>query len=717
MRFTWALVSLLGVLAHAACGDASGPDPFADPDAGKGGGGGSPDEPAGAGGEGANDDPTIGGPCLDEAQCDDGVDCTLDLCDLELERCRHLVNDDLCDDTVYCNGAEICERALGCRAAAVPACSDEDTCTIDTCVEASQSCRHEPRDADGDGDPVRACGGADCRDDDPLVSSEALERCGNGRDDDCDGTADEGECELPEHDRCGDALEVDAPGAYELSLAAAAGDYAFSCSEDSSAERDVVVVAVMVPEGPPVDVDIIASVPTGSLLVAASERCGAASGEIGCAVGVEQDDGGAVARLVVRRPEPGALAILVAGSAEALVLFKVAFPESEPAPTHETCGTARPLEPGVVERATLAGIERDLETACLVETGELVYTFDLAEPRDVRLRAVSLHEFAAPVISLRTSACSELEDELTCRVASPTELFARALEPGRYYVALAATGPCDAELVLETEPPTEPPADEGCVAPPRAEPGETAQISLVDHIDAVRMGCLVGAPDAARSIELAERSDVLVVQTGSDGDRGAALIAEAPCETAADRLACRRSSDWPVRTVARGVGPGSVRAVVETAGGNPTTLTAFVRPRTETILVHRSDDCSDALEIPETGGRFEGNTQNAFADYEASCDYGGQPAGGGPDQVLTFTLTRARRMVFDLLGSDYDTLLVLRNASSCPGSEISGTCMPGYETSRSFLDVELDAGTYLLQIDGWNGASGAWTLEVFGADL
>jgi len=74
-------------------------------------------------------------------------------------------------------------------------------------------------------------------------------------------------------------------------------------------------------------------------------------------------------------------------------------------------------------------------------------------------------------------------------------------------------------------------------------------------------------------------------------------------------------------------------------------------------------------------------------------------------------------MVFDLLGSDYDTLLVVRDASSCPGNEIFGTCTPGYEASKSFLDVTLGAGTYVVQIDGYNGASGAWALEVFSAEL
>ena len=203
MRVSRAFVTLFGVLAYVACGNASGSDPFVTPGAPNGGTAGSSAEPGGAGGEDPMEDPTLGGPCLDNTQCDDGLDCTLDGCDTAFERCRHLPNHELCDDGVYCNGTEVCAPSLGCRAAAVPTCSDEDTCTIDTCIESSQSCHHEPRDADGDGDPVRACGGEDCRDDDALVWSGALERCANSVDDDCDGAIDELDCTEPEHDRCG----------------------------------------------------------------------------------------------------------------------------------------------------------------------------------------------------------------------------------------------------------------------------------------------------------------------------------------------------------------------------------------------------------------------------------------------------------------------------------------------------------------------------------
>jgi len=42
-------------------------------------------------------------------------------------------------------------------------------------------------------------------------------------------------------------------------------------------------------------------------------------------------------------------------------------------------------------------------------------------------------------------------------------------------------------------------------------------------------------------------------------------------------------------------------------------------------------------------------------------------------------------------------------------------CAPGYGASRSYLDLDLQAGDYFVQIDGYRGDSGAWKLDVFTA--
>jgi hypothetical protein len=708
---TWVLV---GVAIAVSCGERSGSDPFRDagPDAraGSGGEGGANGE---AGASQAGAEPVLGRPCSDDGQCRDEHACTQDSCDAHYGRCRHEPDDLACDDGVFCNGVEACDRMLGCRAGPVMSCTDENTCTIDTCVESSRTCRYEPRDADGDGDPAVSCYGKDCDDFDPLISSEAEERCGNDRDDDCDGDVDEAECVMPEHDRCGTALSIEASGAYALSTAGAARDYALGCAADD-AFRDL-VVALVVPEDGPRDVDIVAFGPSGSVALAASDRCGTAAAETACDAGVSGPDGGSTARLVLRSLEPGAHTLYVAADRELSVTLEVAFREPTAAPSNRTCGTATALSPGIPVRGILAGLPDPPQTSCSVQTGGLFYSVVLEAPRDVRVRAVSLDAHGVPVISLRNAACSEPEDELTCRRGTPSELFARALPAGSYVVAVAGTGPAEVELVLSLSDPTEPPATEGCSAPPTLEEGVTKLVELASHTDAVRIGCLTGAPDATFEIDTPERSDVMLVQVGSDGETGSVLIAEPPCELPVDVLVCEASGLWPLRAVAHDVPEGSVRAVVQSLGGTPVSLTAFRRPAANSRAVLGADECDDAVEIPETGGRFEGNTANLYADYATSCDYGGQSGPGAPDQMLRLVLTERRRVVFDMQGSSYDTVLVVRAGDDCPGEEIEGTCSVGYVDSRSFLDVTLDEGEYGVQIDGYDGQSGRWVLEVFTA--
>src|SRR5688572_21979848 len=235
----------LGVPVLAlSCGDPFVASPFApDPGDAPDAGGGGPVGPAldaGLGGPAPLPDEVLGGPCLDDAQCDDGIACTFGTCDLTIGLCRFVADDARCGDDVYCNGVERCDPRIGCTAGPPTSCSDLTPCTIDRCDEETRSCVREPRDADGDGDVDGNCElGADCNDLDPLVASSAPELCGNQRDDDCDGAVDEGECRLPEYDTCDVALAIDAPGSYVLSPAGAALDYAASCALPSPALREL----------------------------------------------------------------------------------------------------------------------------------------------------------------------------------------------------------------------------------------------------------------------------------------------------------------------------------------------------------------------------------------------------------------------------------------------------------------------------------------------
>jgi streptogramin lyase len=105
--------------------------------------------------------------------------------------CAHTAINSRCNDNRFCNGVEICSLVNGCGPGTAPSCNDDNANTTDRCDDATNACRNDPVDNDGDGDPPVSAGGHDCDDNDPTVSSFAREVC-NMRDDNCNGMIDEG---------------------------------------------------------------------------------------------------------------------------------------------------------------------------------------------------------------------------------------------------------------------------------------------------------------------------------------------------------------------------------------------------------------------------------------------------------------------------------------------------------------------------------------------
>lgn len=149
---------------------------------------------------------------------DDEVGCTDDSCDEELDQVVHAPNDALCDDALFCTGVETCDAALDCQAGTPPELDDGVSCTVDTCDDEVDEVVHtpEPSLCDDDNpctaelcDVVEGCGHeADdtglCSDEDPCTSDDhcsdsvcvGVEILSEGPvcnsvDDDCDGVTDE----------------------------------------------------------------------------------------------------------------------------------------------------------------------------------------------------------------------------------------------------------------------------------------------------------------------------------------------------------------------------------------------------------------------------------------------------------------------------------------------------------------------------------------------
>ena len=79
--------------------------------------------------------------------CGDGVDCTADSCDAATDMCVNWSDDDLCDNGVFCDGIETCDATEGCQPGMPPDCDDGVDCTVDRCDEPSDTCVNEPDDS------------------------------------------------------------------------------------------------------------------------------------------------------------------------------------------------------------------------------------------------------------------------------------------------------------------------------------------------------------------------------------------------------------------------------------------------------------------------------------------------------------------------------------------------------------------------------------------
>lgn len=706
-------------LCALGCGPSGAPNPFGfdpgfiEPDAGVDAGddGGIPE----------GSDPELGGPCVDDGQCDDGVPCTFDECDEELLLCRFSPDDSTCQNGLFCDGVERCFTKIGCIPGVPVGCSDPTPCTIDACDEATKTCVHIPRDADEDGDVDGHCsGGNDCDDFDPSVSSLAPEVCGNKKDDDCDLVTDEAACTAPAHDTCSDPLEITAPGTYVMDTAGASFHYATSCASGDQALLRDVVAAVVLPAGPPLDVEVTARTTFVDVSVALAGLCGDASSELACGPTFPDGKSAKVAKLRGRSlgdaMKETAYPLYVTTGQTTAVTLEVAYLPAEPKPLNETCGSADPLLPGVPVKAQIIDAAKDLGSACETALGDLVWSFELLQPSNVDVFAASVDGDGDPVLSLRGPGCSLPEDEIVCQAGETAHVFWQSLPAGTYYVGLSATAPTTALMTLEVSPPTAPPLDDNCASSPPIAPNTTIDVPLAGHQDDTGI-CLPGMVDAAYELVLPEASDVLLVERISQGDTGAIGLSKPGCADASDKVMCAWDADSPIRAAKHAVPAGSYRVVAESALGQPVQVTAFVRKAVAPTLVVFAESCADAFEIPETGGFFQGTTANAIPHYNAGCDQGGVDEGGAPDQMLKLTLASPKRVVLDMAGSGYSTLLDVRKGPACPGAEVTQGCAVGYNPSRSFLDLKLDAGVYFIQIDGYAMDAGPWFLDVRVVDL
>jgi Putative metal-binding motif len=663
-----------------------------------------------SGDDAAGDDasPYLGGPCVDNGQCNDNIPCTYDSCDTSAGRCLNVPDDSQCQDGLYCDGMEQCVPGHGCEPGPPVSCDDGNPCHIATCVEATKSCTYAVRDVDQDGDPDAHCvPHHDCNDLDPNVSSLHAEVCSNGIDDNCNGLIDEHPCVAPQGDTCENAVPVPGATTVDLSTVGANETFATSCSVTNPVGAQDVVAAITVPPGPNVDLEVWVTSAGIEVAVAIDATCGQASSELACGSGM----GATSVRARAYDVGPGTYYAVVTTQMPGTVELQADLLPPDAPPTNVDCASAAPIVTGTEVPVSIVDPPTQLASACTASTGELTYSFSLSAPQDVRVTATTVRGSGVPVIGLRDPTCSGASDELSCRPGSGIPIFESSLAAGTYVVTVAGTAPLDANLEVDLSPATPSPPDQTCASPPAVAANGRVSVDLSNHEDAIKDECFPGGPDAAYDVALAAASDVLLVGR-FPGTESAGVALDTPACDAATRLACDVTGALP-RVGKRNVPAGDYRAVVTDQLGLEGTLDVLVRPTVApTILAPgAADTCAQAQAIdPVAGGYFAGDTSTAHADYSSGCDAPG--AQSAPDQVLSLDLAQPQRVVFDMEGSGYTTILNVLEGPTCPGSPVMNGCYTGFGPERSFLDMELPAGQYWIVIDGYDQGKGSWDLDV-----
>lgn len=131
--------------------------------------------------------------------------------------------------------------------------------------------------------------------------------------------------------------------------------------------------------------------------------------------------------------------------------------------------------------------------------------------------------------------------------------------------------------------------------------------------------------------------------------------------------------------------------------------------------------CANATVVPAAGGALSGTTVGSTNDGSASCG----TSATSPDVWFVWTAPSAGTMTVNTCGSAFDTVLSLHTA--CPGTAGNqllptacnddaaagqGPC-GGTNVLQSFLSAAVTGGTsYRIRLAGYNGATGAYTLNV-----
>lgn len=365
---------------------------------------------------------------------------------------------------------------------------------------------------------------------------------------------------------------------------------------------------------------------------------------------------------------------------------------------HDRCDDALEIGAGGRFVASLDGSVGDYVFVCDEDSSrDVVFTFALTKPTDVTLVASGVRGDGSEEIATLSlqRTCGELGSEVECRRGFPSELAARALPAGRYYVLASSYA---ARLILlraDFADATAAPTNTRCGAAIDASAGGRFVGDFVDVSD-TRDACgWPGGADLYYAVTLQAPADVELAAQTADGSPLALEVVSGCGSSAASRLC---DATPPTRSRLHQLPKGRHIVVVS---GPPSREVAFtldvaILPPTPEPP---GDTCDHPLAI-ELGEKLQVLLADKQDDVQASCQR------FGADAVLSLRVARTMDLAVDLDSGDALAVFALQRGCGEANTELA--CRAGAPLSTRIRNVS--PGDYFLVIEA--PAAAVATLQV-----
>ena len=357
-------------------------------------------------------------------------------------------------------------------------------------------------------------------------------------------------------------------------------------------------------------------------------------------------------------------------------------------PRNDTCDDPLDVSAGGFYLLNTDGAAPDYALGCRTTTRDLVASFTLTERQSVTIEGEG--DFFTVAVSLRTT-CTDRASEIDCQSGFPGVVRRRALDPGTYYVIVAASSTGEIGLTVTFGPPMDPPTNDTCSAPIDVSAGGTFAGSTVETADNQTSSCGIGPmPDLMYTFTTTADQNVRISALAATGESMAYSVRSA-CGTAATELSCNYGN--PAQGTLFTLPAGTYFIIVEgpTSRAVDFMLDVMFLPPTPPPPC---DTCATACSLPTDGTVVAGDWTPLQNDHDVSCGFRYR------DAVYSFTLSAASDVTIDLDGGTFS------NLSTRPTCDVSASqirCTTGDPVRQRIRN--LAAGTYYLLAESNRGST------------